>query len=274
MAATFLNFRRSAARTALAGTATATLVLVGAASAWAHVEVEAGGAAAGATDVTLTFHVPNEAAPAVTTVITFDLPLETPLVGVTAEEQNGFTPTFVTSHLSAPVAGPDGPVSDVVSEVTFAGGTIEREDDPAFRLHVDKLPDGVERLTFTALQTYDDGTVVSWTEIAAEGAAEPEHPAPVLELGAADPAAESTSSAAGPVPVDVSATAEPAAAGATAGVGARAEADGPSDQSAPVGASSASSGGVAGLAAGGLALLGAGIALYARRTNGPRLRVR
>ena len=234
---------RSLARAALALTATGVLVCAGAASAWAHVEVDSEGAYPGAKDVTLTFHVPNEEAPAVTTVITFALPTDHPLIGVTAEPQNGFTAQLTTTHLATAVAGPDGPVADVVSQVTFSGGRIEREDDLPFELHVAQLPADATALTFTALQTYDDGTVVSWSDLAPEGAAEPEHPAPILELGAAGkPGTEPSAPA-------VAVTAAPAAGA----VDASSSAASPVTSALVVG--------------GGLALLGAGIALYLRRAR-------
>ena len=163
--------------------AAAGLVVASALTAWAHVEVEAHPATVGATDVTLTLHVPNgEEAPAVTTEVTFVLPADHPLVGVTAKPQNGFQPITTTRHLAVSVPGTHGPVSDVVSQVTFSGGKITGKDEKPFVLHVDKLPAGVRTLTFKALQRYNNGTTVSWIEVPANGAAEPEHPAPVLTL--------------------------------------------------------------------------------------------
>ena len=246
------RLQRCLTRTVAAAAAATALLVGGAASAWAHVEVDADGATAGASDVILTFHVPNEEAPAVTTSITFTFPADHPLVGATAQPQNGFTPTVTTTPLATAIMTAKGPVSDAVAQVTFAGGTIEREDDPAFLIHVDKLPDGVQQLTFTAQQTYDDGTVVEWTDLAVDGAAEPEHPAPVLELGAAVPAGAATSAS---PPVTVAATAAPVSGPAASG---------------PVAASSG--GGLASTAVvlGGLLALGVGIAAYLRRSSSSR----
>jgi periplasmic copper chaperone A len=52
-------------------------------------------------------------------------------------------------------------------------------------------------MTFTADQTYSDATVAHWNEIAKPGAAEPEHPAPVLTLTAATADSGSASSSDG-----------------------------------------------------------------------------
>lgn len=176
------------------------LVVAGALTAWAHVEVEAEPATVGGTDVTLTFHVPNEQAPAVTTEVTFVMPVDHPLVGVTARPQNGFKPRMTMRHSGVAVPGTHGPVFDVVSQVTFSGGTIKGEDEQPFVLHVDKMPAGVRTLTFKALQHYSNGSTVSWIEVAADGAAEPEHPAPVLTLVGPVPSAMSSAPSVPSVP--------------------------------------------------------------------------
>ena len=53
-------------------------------------------------------------------------------------------------------------------------------------------------MVFKAVQTYESGEVVRWIEQAAEGADEPEHPAPVLALTAAQAAQDTSTSAAEP----------------------------------------------------------------------------
>jgi len=188
-----MNHPRHRIRLLTVPLAAAGIVVSAALSAWAHVEVEAAPTAAGASNVTLTFHVPNEEAPAVTTEVTFVMPTDHPLVGVAARPQNGFKPTTTTRHLAVAVPGTHGPVSDVASQVTFSGGKITGKDEIPFVLHVDKLPAGVRTLTFKALQRYSNGKTVSWIEVAADGAAEPEHPAPVLSL--AKPASGSSAAA-------------------------------------------------------------------------------
>jgi hypothetical protein len=44
------------------------------------------------------------------------------------------------------------------------------------------LPSNTNQLVFKALQTYSDGTVVSWIEPTVKGAPAPEHPTPILKL--------------------------------------------------------------------------------------------
>jgi hypothetical protein len=57
-----------------------------------------------------------------------------------------------------------------------------------FEVSVGPLPEA-ERMVFKALQTYANGEVVRWIEEPVQGQEEPEHPAPVLELVAAEGAA-------------------------------------------------------------------------------------
>ncbi|WP_194793190.1 YcnI family protein [Raineyella fluvialis] len=195
--------------TAVAGLA---LLAAGTATAFAHVEVKSDKATAGATDVTLTFSVPNEKAGLSTTSVDLVLPSDHPLVGVSAVPQNGFTPTVTSRTVSTPVPGRSGPVTEVADRVTFSGGTITGTEEKPFAIRVDKLPDGVSSLTFKAIQHYSDGSTVAWIEVAADGQAEPENPAPVLTLTV--PAGQSAS--ASPV-ASTAATASPSPASATAG---------------------------------------------------------
>jgi uncharacterized protein YcnI len=158
----------------------------------AHVEVGSDKASPGAQNVTLTFHVPNEHAPATTVGIRIVLPAGHPLIGVRASAQHGFTATVKTRHQPTAIPGPDGPVVDVASEVDFTNGHISGTDEPAFTISVRQLPSDAATLTFKTLQTYSTGDIVRWIEIAADGAPEPEHPAPVLSLGARGVATAST----------------------------------------------------------------------------------
>lgn len=75
-----------------------------------------------------------------------------------------------------------------------------------------------------AIQTYSDGTVVSWIEVPAAGSsAEPEHPAPTSQLvaaGAADPAGTQSTTAARPTVTGSSAAKKdtPSSGAATTGI--------------------------------------------------------
>lgn len=238
--------RRRLLRGVLSVSAAAALSLVSI-PAWAHVEVETDRAVAGAQDVTLTFHVPNERAQATTRAITFVFPTEHPLLGVTTTDQNGFTRTVSMVPLAMAAQGPKGSVHEVVRSVLFSGGRLSGAEEKAFTFHVDQLPTKSRLVTFKVLQTYSTGETVSWIEVAADGAAEPEHPAPVLALSPAR-ATSQPHAASTPVAVKVAASTTAATGGAEAtGSGTR---------------------GLFAVAAGGLAMAAGGWALW-RRRRGP-----
>jgi uncharacterized protein YcnI len=71
---------------------------------------------------------------------------------------------------------------DRVTRTTWSGGRIEPGQFTDFGLSL-RMPEGSagDKLTFKALQTYDDGQVVRWI-----GPEDAEEPAPVVTLTAAD----------------------------------------------------------------------------------------
>ncbi|MFD7880211.1 DUF1775 domain-containing protein [Streptomyces sp. NPDC059766] len=167
------------ARTAAALLATG-LLLATATPAWAHVHVHADQAVVpGATDVRMTFHVPNEKASARTVGVRIEAPKG--VRGVRAEQVTGWT--------AEPAAA-----GDAGRTVGWSGGEIGGEDGVDFVVHVDRVPTGVSELTFVARQQYDDGEVVTWDQRTVTGQPEPEHPAPVLSLAGA-PAADAAADA-------------------------------------------------------------------------------
>jgi uncharacterized protein YcnI len=137
-------------------------VLAAAGGASAHVTVHSADAKPGGSG-TLVFKVPNEESNATTTKIEIDLPTDTPLSDVTAQAPSGW---------QASVTG---------TQIVFSGGTISGDDDQEFPVKVGKLPN-TDKVVFKAVQTYSNGDVVRWIEQSAEGAPEPAHPAPTLDL--------------------------------------------------------------------------------------------
>jgi periplasmic copper chaperone A len=150
------------ARRLLVVPVSAAALVLAASPAWAHVEVESG--PAGPDGAVLTFHVPNEEAPAATTKILLGLPDGAAFGTVTPLADHGWAPS---------VAG---------AQVTWTGGRIANRDEQEFRVRVDRLPADRPTLTFKVLQSYDNGQTVAWIETAAAGAPEPAHPAPVLDV--------------------------------------------------------------------------------------------
>ena len=161
----------------------ATSVLLVPAAAWAHVTIDPGEAPKGGTDQEITLRVPNEDDQASTVMIDVKIPTDHPLLGVQVLDQPGWTFEVKTTKLAKPVTTDDGTITEAVSEIIWSDGTIEPGAYGDFRFIVGQLPEDADQLEFKTIQTYDDGTEVSWIEDPApEGQPEPEHPAPVLQL--------------------------------------------------------------------------------------------
>ncbi|MFG1620618.1 YcnI family protein [Kribbella sp. NPDC049227] len=177
---------RKFALRAVAIVAASTLVLAGAAtSASAHVTVSSPDAKPGGY-AKLVFRVPTESDTAATTKLVVSLPKDHPFASVGAQVKPGWTVVKTTEQLPAPVKVGDVTLTKAITTVTWtatAGGVPAGNFDE-FSLSVGRIPDGVDALSFPAVQSYSDGEVVKWDQLAKEGADEPEHPAPTLELAA------------------------------------------------------------------------------------------
>lgn len=174
--------------------------------ALAHVHVSPDEATQGGS-ATLSFAVPTEK-DIPTVAVAVAIPAETPIAAVTAPAMDGWTSALTTGTPAQPVTAADGSaVTDVVSRVTWtaSGSGIPPEESADFVLDVSGLP-RTDTLVFKVLQTYADGSVVSWIEEQPPGAAEPEYPAPVLSLAPAAAGAVSPTGAPAQTP-----TASPAA---------------------------------------------------------------
>jgi uncharacterized protein len=175
-------------RIAVAGTAAVTLAAIAlAAPASAHVTVTAPGATRGGSDTTITFRVPTESAKASTVGLKVRFPVNTPIASVLVQPLPGWRFREKTVRLKTPIKTDDGDITQAVSEIDWhaTSGRIEPGEFGAFTLIAGQLPD-VASVTFKAIQLYSDGTRVAWTDVAAPGSdAEPEHPAPTLQLAPA-----------------------------------------------------------------------------------------
>ncbi|MFD6859315.1 YcnI family protein [Rhodococcus sp. NPDC060090] len=150
--------------------ATAALLLTGSGIAAAHVSVVAPGAEQGGYSV-LTFRVPTESETAGTTALTVELP---GLRSARTEPLPGWTATVETN-----------PESQLATSVTWTadpGIEVGPGQFQQFVLSAGPLPEE-EEVAFPATQTYGDGEVVAWDQIAT-GDEEPEKPAPTLTLAA------------------------------------------------------------------------------------------
>ncbi|HVV35082.1 MAG TPA: YcnI family protein [Acidimicrobiales bacterium] len=158
------------------------LVVLGATPALAHVTVDPSSAASGASDVTLRFRVPNEEDNSTTSKVELFLPTDHPIAGVAVEAAPGWTVTTETTKLAKAIHTDDGDITDVVSKVTWDGGSIGAGQFAEFTIEAGALPDDTSSLVFKAVQTYANGDVVRWIDVPTSSGAEPEHPAPTLKL--------------------------------------------------------------------------------------------
>ena len=162
------------------------LALLFPAAAQAHVTVQPASAPAGAGDMLLAIRVPNERDDADTTKLQLELP--DGFVQASYEPVPGWTVKVTTTKLAQPVKTDDGEFAERVSEITWTGhgsqGLIPPGAFQDFGLSV-LVPDQPgSTLTFKAVQTYSNGTVVRWI-----GPESSENPAPTLKLTAATAAA-------------------------------------------------------------------------------------
>ena len=162
----------------------AAAIAAGAPAAWAHVTVHPATLPVGSSDVEITFRVPNERDNANTVTVQVFFPTNLPLLTVDVLPVAGWRTTVDTRKLATAVHTDDGPVDQVVSDVTWTAtaggvGAGQYEDFP---VEVGSVPDHAGALVFKALQTYSSGEIVRWIEVPAAGQPEPDSPAPVLTL--------------------------------------------------------------------------------------------
>jgi periplasmic copper chaperone A len=166
--------------------AASALVAIGAASsASAHVTVSSPDAKPGGY-AKLVFRVPTESDNTSTTKLVVSLPKDHPFAHVGAQVKDGWKVEKKEEKLPAAVKVGDVTLTKAITTVTWTATAtgIPPNDFDEFSLSVGKLPEGVDALNFPADQTYSDGEVVKWADVAKDGA-EAEHPAPTLKLAAA-----------------------------------------------------------------------------------------
>lgn len=161
------------------------LLGLGAGTALAHVTVNPNTATAGSY-AKLTFRVPTESDTASTVSVRVALPTDSPFASVSTQPVPGWTATTETKTFDPPLVTGKFTLTEATSAVTWTaddGVGVKPGEFQEFSLSVGPVPD-VASLTFPATQTYSDGTVVQWSEVAADGA-DPhslDHPAPLLTI--------------------------------------------------------------------------------------------
>lgn len=171
----------------LIAAAVATSIALLPAAAEAHVRVAADNPTTGGFSA-LTFRVPNESATAGTVKLTVDLPTDHPFLSVSTKPVPGWTATARTTKLPKPVDSHGTTLTKATTSVTWTadkGTEIKPGEYQEFSISVGPLPDPGTVL-LPAKQTYSDGTVVAWDQPTPASGDEPEHPAPAIEVVAAD----------------------------------------------------------------------------------------
>lgn len=177
-------------RKVIAAFAFITVLLVGT-PAFAHVTVNPKEAVAGSF-ARVAFRVPTESDNASTTKLEVHLPDNAPIASVSTMPLPGWTVATTRRKLDKPIDMHGSQVTEAVSVITWTASSADAAVKPGqfqeFAASLGPIPSDAKQLVFKAVQTYSDGTVVRWIDEPKEGA-ELEHPAPVLNVVAAAPAA-------------------------------------------------------------------------------------
>jgi uncharacterized protein YcnI len=162
--------------------AAAAALLLAPAAAQAHVTLQPDTAPAGGF-TRLDVRVPNERDDAGTTKV--DVQLPPGFIAASYEPVPGWKVEVTRAKAEKPIDTGEGLQSDTqVSRITWTGdgkqGIVKAGEFQDFGLSL-KMPEGEagDKLTFKALQTYDDGQVVRWI-----GPEEADEPAPIVTLEA------------------------------------------------------------------------------------------
>ncbi|MFE0799405.1 YcnI family protein [Streptomyces sp. NPDC058812] len=184
-------------RIAAVGAVSGIAVLALSAPAFAHVSVQPEGTAAKGGYAVVGFKVPNERDNASTTKLEVNFPTDQPLASVMPQPVPGWKAVVTKSKPAKPLESHGKQITEVVSKVTWTadGKGIEPGYFQKFPVSLGALPEDADELVFKAIQTYDNKEVVRWIEVPQEGQEEPENPAPVLELAAAEDDAHGSSGA-------------------------------------------------------------------------------
>ncbi|GAA3023762.1 YcnI family protein [Actinokineospora globicatena] len=149
----------------------------------------------------ITFRVPNEDATAGTVKLEVKFPQDAPITSLRTKPQPGWTAAITKAKLDKPITSHGTEITEAISTITWtatAGTRIGPGEFAEFEVSGGALPQ-TDQLVIPAIQTYDSGKVVSWdAPPPAEGAEEPEHPAPVIKLTKAAEGGDDHAAAAAP----------------------------------------------------------------------------
>jgi uncharacterized protein YcnI len=156
----------------------------------------------------LAFHIPEERTGAYTTKVELLVPQETPIAEIYPMSVDNWAPQVVTRQIDHPVELIHGTsTTEVPASISWiwAGDAAPTPGQSAeLRISLGPMPQ-VDRVVFTVVQTYSDGTVVRWADQPA-GGAQSRNPAPTVTL--VDETATSDPNGGGSQPGDAAAAAQ------------------------------------------------------------------
>lgn len=155
--------------------------LTGAGSAAAHVRVDDGQQPAQGGYGIVRLVVPTESAGASTVGLTVNLPEDVNLTSARTLPLAGWTAAVETEP-----SGDGERVARIVWRAVDPANGVKPSEFGEFTFSAGPWPVDVDSVPLLADQAYSDGSVVAWNEIAVDQNTEPEHPAPVVTLGAAE----------------------------------------------------------------------------------------
>ncbi|MQA11423.1 MAG: DUF1775 domain-containing protein [Pseudonocardiaceae bacterium] len=163
------------------------VALLGGGTASAHVTANTGGEPAEkGGHAAVTFRVPNEEPDANTVRLVVTFPKNNPVSSAQTKPVPGWTARVQKARLDKPVTLQNGTkVTEAVTKITWTAGPGEglRPDQYGEFSASMAMPDNTDVMVFPANQHYDSGKVVGWTTPPPpDGAEEPEHPAPTVDL--------------------------------------------------------------------------------------------
>ncbi len=177
------------------GAVAAVVLLDGVASA--HVTVVSPDNPAKGGDAEIVLRTPNESDSASLVKVELDVPAATPLSNASPQPVPGWATQVNMSNLKTPVKMAHDTVTQAVASIVWTaqpGQGTPANDFQSFSFWSEGLPDNADSIMFTAVQTYSDGSVVTWNQPMGADGGEPEHPAPTLALASGDPMSSSSSS--------------------------------------------------------------------------------
>jgi uncharacterized protein YcnI len=154
--------------TALAVAVVGLVGLVMSPGAWADVTISPNKAVQGA-GTRVTFSIPDGQGTVYTTKVEIQLPANAPIGEVDPMSVTGWAPTVQYRTVATPVQGlHGGPVTTIASAVLWSRGAAPAKGGGVNQLSLSMGPlPFVDRLPFTVVQTYSDGTVKRWSAPAA-----------------------------------------------------------------------------------------------------------